>query len=148
MAARIWVGSGQGKKWMVEGGVFNRWLQYGVQEYWWQFSEGWGWVHECDSFSDNCKRELTSLVQYFTQSWATGDIVQDIWLFCYRVLDIFWVKRGKKGMKHSKYQKELWATASCTKRMMEATKGIGQKSIKWVLRIFSFLKVGSPPRRP
>ena len=33
-------------------------------------------------------------------------------------------------MKHSKYQKELGATEACTKRMMEATKGIGQKYIK------------------
>ena len=33
-------------------------------------------------------------------------------------------------MKDRGYQKELGATAACTKRMMEATKGIGQKSIK------------------
>ena len=33
-------------------------------------------------------------------------------------------------MKHSKYQKDLGATSSCTKKMMEAIKGIGQKSIK------------------
>ena len=40
------------------------------------------------------------------------------------------VQRGKKGMKHSNYQKELVATAACTKIIMEATKGICQKSIK------------------
>ena len=33
-------------------------------------------------------------------------------------------------MNHSKYQKELGATAACTTRMMEATKGIGKKYIK------------------
>ena len=33
-------------------------------------------------------------------------------------------------MKHIKYQQELGATAACTNIMMEATKGIGQKSIK------------------
>ena len=33
-------------------------------------------------------------------------------------------------MKHSNYQQELGATAACTKRMTEATKGIGQKSIE------------------
>ena len=33
-------------------------------------------------------------------------------------------------MKHIKYQQELGATAACTKRIMEATKGIGKKSIK------------------
>ena len=32
--------------------------------------------------------------------------------------------------KHSKYQQEIRATEACTKRMMEATEGIGQKSIK------------------
>ena len=33
-------------------------------------------------------------------------------------------------MKDSRYQQELGATASCTKRTMEGTKGIGQRSIK------------------
>ena len=33
-------------------------------------------------------------------------------------------------MKNSRYQQELGATAACTKRMMEETKGIGQKSKK------------------
>ena len=33
-------------------------------------------------------------------------------------------------MKHSKYQKELGSTAACNKIMTEATKGIGQNSIK------------------
>ena len=33
-------------------------------------------------------------------------------------------------MKDSRYQKDLGATAACTKRMMEETKGIGQKSKK------------------
>ena len=33
-------------------------------------------------------------------------------------------------MKHSKYQQELGATEACTKKMMEAKKGIGQRYIK------------------
>ena len=33
-------------------------------------------------------------------------------------------------MKDSRYQQELGSTAACTKRMLEATKGIGQKSKK------------------
>ena len=33
-------------------------------------------------------------------------------------------------MKHNKYQKELGSTPACTKRTMEAKKGIGQKYIK------------------
>ena len=40
------------------------------------------------------------------------------------------VQRGKEGMKDSRYQKDLGATAACTKRMMEETKGIDQKSKK------------------
>ena len=40
------------------------------------------------------------------------------------------LQRGKEGMKDSCYHQELISTASCTKRTMEATKGIGQKSIK------------------
>ena len=33
-------------------------------------------------------------------------------------------------MKYIKYQKEFIETAACNKRMTEATKGVGQKSIK------------------
>ena len=40
------------------------------------------------------------------------------------------LQRGKEGTKNSRYHQELGATAACTKRMMEATKGIGQKSKK------------------
>ena len=36
------------------------------------------------------------------------------------------VQRGKEVMKDSRYQKELGATAACTKQMMEETKEIGQ----------------------
>ena len=51
---------------------------------------------------------------------------------CYVTGDLLFieVQRGKEVMKDSRYQKELGATASCTKRMMEATKGIDQKSKK------------------
>ena len=40
------------------------------------------------------------------------------------------VHRGKEEIKHRNYQQELGSTAACTKNMMRATKGIGQKSIK------------------
>ena len=40
------------------------------------------------------------------------------------------VQKGKEGMNHSKYKKDLGETAACTKRMTESTKGIGQKYIK------------------
>ena len=57
------------------------------------------------------------------------------------------MQRGKEGMKDSRYQQELGATAACTNRMMEETKGIGHKSKKGDQRIVSCLIVGSPPRR-
>ena len=37
------------------------------------------------------------------------------------------VQRIKEGVKHINYRQGLRATTSCTKRMTEATKGIGQK---------------------
>ena len=40
------------------------------------------------------------------------------------------VQRGKEGMKHSKHQQELGATEDFNKRMVEATNGLCQKSIK------------------
>ena len=40
------------------------------------------------------------------------------------------VKIRKEGMKNSNYQKDLGATADCTKIMTEETKGVGHKSIK------------------
>ena len=40
------------------------------------------------------------------------------------------MQRGGEGTKDSPYQQELGATAACTKRVMEETKGIGQKSKK------------------
>ena len=51
---------------------------------------------------------------------------------CYikRALLFIEVQRGKECMKQIKYQKELGSTAACTKRMMEATKSMGQKYIK------------------
>ena len=40
------------------------------------------------------------------------------------------LQRGKEGMKDSRYQQDLGSTSACTKRMMDKTKGIGQKSKK------------------
>ena len=42
-------------------------------------------------------------------------------------------------MNQMKYQQKLGETVACTKRMMEATKGIGQNSIKgWTKDCFLF----------
>ena len=39
------------------------------------------------------------------------------------------VQRGKEGMKDSRYQQELGATAACTKWMTEETKGIDRSEV-------------------
>ena len=57
------------------------------------------------------------------------------------------LQREKEGMNHSRYQQELGSTAACTKRMTEATKGIGQKYIEGGTKDFPFLIVGLHPRR-
>ena len=56
-------------------------------------------------------------------------------MFCYRGLD---VHIGKECMNHIKYQKDIGATAACTKRMMEAKKEIGQKYINGDEGLFPF----------
>ena len=55
---------------------------------------------------------------------------------------------GKEGVKHSKYQKYLGETSSRNKRMMESTKGVGQKSVKGGTKdCFLFLIVVFPQIR-
>ena len=41
---------------------------------------------------------------------------------------------------------QLGATASCTKRIMETTKGIDQRDRKGATKDFFFLEIGSPQR--
>ena len=48
------------------------------------------------------------------------------------------VHRGKEKTIHRKYQQEIGVTAACAKRMMEATNGIGHKSIKGVTKYWFF----------
>ena len=69
---------------MVDGEAVIKWIQYRMQEYCSHFSEGWGRVHEYNSFLDDDKRELTAFVIYFPQAGATGYRVQDSCLFCNR----------------------------------------------------------------
>ena len=40
------------------------------------------------------------------------------------------IQRGKEGMKSIRYHLELGATAACTKRFTEETKGLGQRALK------------------
>ena len=50
---------------------------------------------------------------------------------CYVTGDLLFieVQSGKEGMKDSRYQQELGATAACTKWMMEGTKGIDRSEV-------------------
>ena len=66
-----------------------------MQEYKSHLSESLGWGHEFDSFLDDGERELTSLVLYFPQAGATGDIVQYSRMLYYRGLDIHWSTESK-----------------------------------------------------
>ena len=54
------------------------------------------------------------------------------------------VHRVKEEMNRSKYQYKIGLTVACTKRMTEATNGIGQDYIKGATKDFLFLTVGSP----
>ena len=49
-------------------------------------------------------------------------------------------------MKKSKYHLELGVTASCTKRVMEPEKGLGQSNGKNSTNVFFFLAVSFPQR--
>ena len=57
------------------------------------------------------------------------------------------VQRRKEGMNQRNYQKYFGATSACTKRMMEATKRIGQKSIKGGTKDYFLFDSWYPPRR-
>ena len=47
----------------------------------------------------------------------------------------------KEGMNNIKYRMELGATATCTKRTMEASKGLGLMDLKGIPSIFIFEKI-------
>ena len=57
------------------------------------------------------------------------------------------LQQGKEGMKSIRYHLELGATAACTKRLMEETKGLGHRDLKVSTRDFSCLAVGSCRRK-
>ena len=81
-------------------------------------------------FQTTAKGNLPHLSYIFRKAEPLGTEFKTVACSITRYLLFIEVHRGKEVMKHIKYQKELGATAACTKRMMEATKGIGQKSIK------------------
>ena len=107
-----------------------------------------------DGFNTACKNIAASFLKFEDESMsairfqttAIGDLPHLSYIFCKpeplgkefkkvacSVTGAFLfieVHRGKSGVNHSKFQKDIGATAACTNRMMEATKWIGQKSIK------------------
>ena len=79
-------------------------------------------------FRTTAKGNLLHLSYIFRKPEPLGTEFKTV--ACYVTRDLLFteVQRGKEGMKYRRYQKELGATAACTKRVMEETKGIGQKS--------------------
>ena len=83
--------------------------------------------------------ELTSLVLCFRKLDPLGKEFNTISCSVTGFLLFIEVQKGKERMKHSKYLKDIGATAACTKRTMKATKGISQNSIKgWTKDYFLF----------
>ena len=93
-------------------------------------------------FRTTAKGNLTHLSYILCKTEPLGTDFKKIACYVTDALIFIEVQRGKEGMKHRNYQKELGTTAACTKIMTEATKRIDQKSIKGGQRIFYFLIVG------
>ena len=81
-------------------------------------------------FWTTAKGNLTHLSYIFRKPDSLGTKFKTVACSVTGDLLFIEVQRGKEGMKDSRYQKDLGATVACTKRMMEETKGIGQKSKK------------------
>ena len=81
-------------------------------------------------FRTTAKVNLTHLSYIFRNPEPLGTEFKTVACSVTGALLFIEVQRGKEGMKNSRYQRGLGSTAACTKRMMEETKGIGQKSKK------------------
>ena len=81
-------------------------------------------------FRTTAKGNLPHLSYIFRKPEPLGTEFKNVACYVTGALLFIEVKRGKEGMKDICYQQELGATAACTKRMMEETKGIVQKSKK------------------
>ena len=73
------------------------------------------------------KGNLPHLSYIFRKLETLGTEFKKVACYIIGALIFIEVHRGKEGMKRIKHQQDLGATAACTKKMMEATKGIGQK---------------------
>ena len=81
-------------------------------------------------FRTTVKGNLPHLSYIFRKSEPLGTEFKTIACSVTGALLFIEVQRGKEGVKDSRYQKKLGATAACTNRTMEETRGIGQKSKK------------------
>ena len=82
------------------------------------------------NFPMKAKWNLPHLSYIFRKPEPLGTEFKTVACYVTGALLFIEVQRGKDGMKHRKYHKELGETVLCTKIIMETTKGIGQKSIK------------------
>ena len=66
-------------------------------KYIYKYSQGWVWVHECDTISYNVEGLLTSLVLYLPQARTAWVRVQDSCLICNRIPHLPWDPAGEGG---------------------------------------------------
>ena len=90
-------------------------------------------------FRTKAKGNLPHLSYIFHNLEARGKELNTVTCYVTGTLVLIDVQIGKEVMNHLKYQQEIGATASFTKRIMESTKIIGQKYIKWGTKFFIFI---------
>ena len=79
-------------------------------------------------FRTTAKGNLPHLSYIFRNLDSLGTEFKTVACSVTGALLVIEVHRGKVGMKTSRYQQELGDPAACTKRMMEETRGVVQKS--------------------
>ena len=78
-------------------------------------------------FRTTAKGNLLHLSYIFDKPYTLEKEFKKVYCSVTGSLILIEVQRIKEGVKHINYRQGLRATTSCTKRMTEATKGIGQK---------------------
>ena len=89
-------------------------------------------------FRTTAKGNFPHLYHILNKLEPLGKEFNTVAYYVTRALLFIELQKGKEYTKQRKYHLQLGATASCTKIMTEATKGIGQRYIKGLPRIFSF----------
>ena len=75
-------------------------------------------------FCKTAKGNLPHLSYIFRKPEPLGTSFNTVACYVTEAFLFIELQRRREGMKHSKYQQQLGATAACTKRMMETTKRI------------------------